>query len=168
MTSNNGDKELVPLNGRHLPHGFSDDVVARALGLIQSTRSMAEAQSLLDKEMRAAGAELVPDYKTLWMWARQHQDVIQTIQTDRKRDMVAVAGDVAMAWGQRSLEAAEAKDEKGRYEVSHRESAYHYGIAMQRRTDWERAGQASTVIPIQLNVSSGGQAAANPWSKDKD
>ena len=29
---------------------------------------------------------------------------------------------------------------------------YHYGIAMQRRTDWEKAGQSAPTMNVQFNL----------------
>lgn len=151
--------ELEPVNGRHLPHGFSDDVVERALTLMLETQSIHQAQRYLEQEMLAQDKNaLVPAYDTFLMWARQREGVNHAIHADRKRDMVAVSSDAAMAWGQRSLEAAQAKDENGKYVVTHRESAYHYGIAMQRRTDWESAGSKGNQLNVQFNLTSGGQS----------
>lgn len=158
MVTDNGDKELVPLDGRSLPHGFPDDVVSRAIQLMWECPSVYLAWCQLEREMLAAEKDvLVPAYDTLLMWARQQEDVIPAIHGDRKRDMVVVSSDAAMEWGKRSLEAAQARDEKGRYEVSHRESAYHYGIAMQRRTDWDKTGQVGQVQAVQFNVTVGGK-----------
>ena len=146
--------ELVPTNGRHLPHGFPDWVVERAVVLMLETTSVHQAQRILEREMLAKDwAALVPAYDTLLMWARQHKDVIPAIHGDRKRDMIAVSSDAAQAWGVRALEAATARDEHGKYAVSHRESAYHYGIAMQRRTDWDKTGQAGPSTAIQINIT---------------
>ncbi len=150
----NGNGDMVPVTGRHLSRGFPDDVVQRALVLMLETENIPQAQRQLEREMVAEnGDALVPAYDTLVMWARQSKDVITAIHADRKRDMVLVSSDAAMAWGVRSLEASQARDEKGRYEVSHRESAYHYGIAMQRRTDWDKVGQAGPTMNVQFNIT---------------
>ena len=160
----NGDKELVVRRrGTNGPNGgrpvvYPDETVRRALVYMQETGSPGSALHMLERELPV---EQVPSYTTLWDWARAHKDVIVAIrETEKKRDMVRMADDAASDATGRMIQALP--------NLSDSQIPVAYGIAMQRRTDWERAGQAGTVIPIQLNVSTGGQDRANPWSKDKD
>ena len=153
------NKELVPLNGKHLPYGFPEPIVQRALMYCLESKSVAIGHRRLKHELEGWGLP-VPDYHSVWLWAKQSEECYQAVTGDRKREMIALASDAASAASERFLRALPG--------LSDSQLPVAYGIAMQRRTDWERAGQVGTVIPIQLNVSAGGQAEANPWSKDKD
>ena len=156
----NGDKELVPLNGRHLPHGFPKDVVQRGLELMLESGSIHQAQLRLGAELRVRDERAIcPGWSTLLDWARENKDVIARIHADRKRDMVALGYDASMASGQRMLAAIP--------NLPDSQIAVPHGIVWQRQTELIKEGPA-VVQAIQLNVSAGGQAEANPWSKDKD
>ena len=156
----NGDKELVPLNGRHLPHGFPKDVVQRGLELMLESGSVHQAQLQLAREMLVGDKDaVIPAWTTMLGWARENKDVIERIHADRKRDMVALGYDASMASGQRMLAAIP--------NLPDSQIAVPHGIVWQRQTELIKEGPA-VVQAIQLNVSAGGQAEANPWSKDKD
>jgi len=143
MKPNGESRELVPTNGRHLPCGFPDDVVTRALALVVETGSVAEAWRVLQREMTEGEEGLVPDYKTVWMWARQHEDVIRHIQTNRKREMQAIASDVAVETADRALRALEGLSDGQVY--------VPYGIAMQRVTDLY-SDRGGPVAAVQFNL----------------
>ena len=154
------NKELVPLNGRHLPHGFPDDVVQRGLELMLELGSVHQAQLQLAREMLVGDKDaVVPAWTTMLGWARENKDVIERIHADRKRDMVALGYDASIASGQRMLAAIP--------NLPDSQIAVPHGIVWQRQTELIKEGPAM-VQAIQLNVSTGGQGAANPWSKDKD
>lgn len=136
--------ELVP-NGRHLPHGFSDDVVSRGLVLMQETLSVHTAQLRLEAEMKAEDKDaLCPAWDTMLMWARQHKDVIQGIHGDRKRDMVALGFDASMASGQRMLKAIP--------NLPDSQVAVPHGIVWQRQTDLLK-DETGNVQAIQINIT---------------
>ena len=160
--TDNGDREMVPLNGRSLPHGFSDDVVQRALTYSMLTGSVAQGWRMLRREMEREGAEVIPTYTGIWDWVRASEECYRAVGGGNKREMVAISEDAARSWGERMLESAESD------KLAPTQVGINYGIAMQRRTDWERSGQAGNIMALQLNVSTGGKDADNPWSKDKD
>lgn len=144
--SDDGDKELVPINGNSLPHGFSDSTVKRAITLMLGCRSVAQAHRLLRIELEAQDRP-VPVYETLWLWARQSEECYQALTSESKRELVAISTDAARAWGANMIELADS--EAG---IKPTEVGINYGIAMQRRTDWENAGRGSSVtVPIQIN-----------------
>lgn len=151
--------ELVPQNGkgvvlggRGLPHGYPFDVVGLALVCCLETRSVAEGHRKLRRELEVHG-QAAPDVRTVLNWVRASEQCYSAVTGSDKREMVALASDAARSWALRSLEAADARNWDGKYAVSHRESAYHYGIAMQRRTDWDRVGQAGPSTAIQINIT---------------
>ena len=135
--------ELVPTaaNGHNLPDGFPKWVRDRALLLCETTGSVAAAQRQLAQEMEGTGLP-APSYQGMWIWARQVKSVIALMSKDRKEEMVASATDVAAEAAERMLEAFP-KLSPGQMPVA-------YGIAMQRRTDWERPGGAGGVN-VQFN-----------------
>lgn len=157
---NNGDKELVPLNGKHLPYGFPDSVVKQALIYCRESESVALGWRRLTALLESGGMKHIPGYQRVWEWVKEDKECYDAVLSPNKRKMVAISEDVAEIAAERFIQALP--------NLSDSQAAVPYGIAMQKRTEWERVGQPGTVIPIQLNVSAGGQAAANPWSKDKD
>lgn len=137
--------ELVPTNGRHLPHGFSDEVVQRSLELILESGSIHLAQLALERELRAEDKDaIVPAWSTLCEWARAHEDVISHVHRDRKRDMVALGFDASMASGQRMLQALP--------NLPDSQIAVPHGIIWQRQTDLLKDGPAN-VQAIQINIT---------------
>ena len=138
------DKDVVPLNGRHLPHGFPDDVVQRGLVLMQETLSVHTAQLQLEAELKAGNPEaLTPAWDTMLGWAREHKDVIQGIHGDRKRDMVALGFDASMASGQRMLKVLP--------NLPDSQVAVPHGIVWQRQTDLLK-DQAGPTLNVQFNL----------------
>ena len=144
--------ELVP-NGRHLPHGFPDDVVQRALELMLESGSIHLAQQQLEREMvQEDKTAVVPAWSTMCEWARADDDVISQIHRDRKRDMVALGFDASIASGQRMLAALP--------NLPDSQIAVPHGIIWQRQTDLLKDG-AANVQAIQINVTDGkGQAVS--------
>ena len=59
--------------------------------------------------------------------------------------MVALASDVASAASQRMIQALP--------NLSDSQMPVAYGIAMQRRTDWDKVGQAGPSTAIQINIT---------------
>ena len=135
-------KELVPVNG-HRPRLYKDETVARALVLAMETSSILHAHSLLAVEMKAQGMS-VPDYSTVTRWVQADKDVMANMQGQEKRNMVALSSDVAQAMGERMIDTAD--------QLSPSQMPVAYGIAMQRRTDWERPGGAGNTMAVQFNL----------------
>ena len=143
--------DLVHQNGKHLPYGFPDPIVQRALMYCLESRSVAIGHRRLKHELEGWGLPC-PDYHSVWNWTKQSEECYQAVTGSDKREMIALTSDAARSWALRSLEAADARNEDGKYSVSHRESAYHFGIAMQRRTDWDKTGQSGPTMNVQFNL----------------
>lgn len=139
------DRAIEPVNGRNLPDGFPKWVRDRALLLCETTGSVAAAQRQLAAEMVDSGLP-APSYKGMWIWARQYKDVISLLSKDRKEEMVATATDVAAEAAGCFLEALP--------KLSPSQMPVAYGIAMQRRTDWESAGNKGNQLNVQFNLVS--------------
>lgn len=135
--------ELEPINGRNLPDGFPKWVRDRALLLCETTGSVAAAQRQLAVEMVDSGLP-APSYKGMWIWARQRKGVIALMSKDRKEEMVATATDVAAEAASCFLEALP--------KLSPSQMPVAYGIAMQRRTDWERPAGGGSQLNVQFNL----------------
>lgn len=159
MTPDNGDKELVPLNGKHLPYGFPDSVVKQALIYCRESESVALGWRRLKAELELGGM-IVPDYHTVWQWARADEECYTAVTGSKKREYVSMCADVTELTTERLIKALPG--------LSDSQMPIVWGIAEDKLQGWHKVGQPGTVIPIQLNVSAGGQAEANPWSKDKD
>ena len=140
---------LVPVNGRHLPHGFSDEVVQRSLELILESGSIHLAQLQLEQELRAQDKDVVvPAWSTLCEWARAHEDVISHVHRDRKRDLMALGFDACMVSGQRMLKALP--------ELSDSQVAVPHGIVWDKQIALLKDGSApQTAIQINITDSKG-------------
>lgn len=121
------------------PRIFDDEVVKRALSLMLSTNSVRQAYEILKEEM-----EQPPAYKTLTQWGRTNAEVLEAIHRSRKDQMIAVASDVAEAYGERMLSVVD--------ELSPSQIPVAYGISMQRRTDWENIGSKGNQMNVQFNL----------------
>lgn len=146
--SDNGDKELVPLNGKHLPYGFPDSVVKRALVYCQESESVALGHRRLRAELELGGMPC-PEYETVWLWCKQDKECYEAVTGPRKREMVALSSEVASEAAGRMIQALP--------RLSDSQIPVAYGIAMQRRTDWDKVGQAGSVQAVQFNVTVGGK-----------
>lgn len=146
MNTDIESKALEPVNGNALPHGFPDSTVQRAIELMLGAQSVREAHRMLKRELE--GQELpVPDYTTLWLWARQSEECYQSLLHETKRDLVAVSTDAAMAWGANMVELAD--NPQG---LKPTEIGINYGIAMDKRTAWENAGSKAPQMAVQFNL----------------
>lgn len=146
----NGD--VVPAGGRCLPHGYPESIVQRALMYCMESQSVAAGHRRLKAELEGWGLTPIPDTHSVWEWVKQSEECLSAVTRADKREMIALTSDAARAWALRAVEAAEARHEDGSYVVLHRESAYHHGIAMQRRTDWDKVGQAGPTVAVQFNL----------------
>ena len=135
--------ELVPLNGKHLPYGFPDSVVKRALMYCQESQSVALGWRRLKAELEI-GKMPVPTYQTIWAWARESEECYEAVIGPKKREMVALSSEVASEAAQRMLEALP--------KLHDSQLPVAYGIAMQRRTDWDKVGQAGPQVAVQFNL----------------
>lgn len=133
------------------PRIFDDALVTRAVELVIASGSIAQAHHTLEEELTAAG-QPVPGYETVRSWANQSKEAMELVYADTKREMLAIASDAARAWGQRAVEAAVALKEDGSYAVPHGQVMVPYGIAMQRRTDWESTGNKGNQLNVQFNL----------------
>ena len=133
------------------PRTFDDATVERAVELVIATSSIARAHHTLEEEMEAVGRE-APGYESVRFWANKSKEAMELVHTDNKKEMVAIASDAARAWGQRAVEAAVAVKEDGSYAVPHGQVMVPYGIAMQRRTDWENTGSKGNQMNVQFNL----------------
>lgn len=137
--------DLVPQNGRHLPHGFSREIVQRGLELMLESASVHQAQLQLEVELKAEDGDAVtPAWETMLGWAKQDKDVIAVIHGDRKRDMVALGFDASMASGKRMLAALP--------NLPDSQIAVPHGIVWQRQTDLLR-DQVGPSTAIQINIT---------------
>ena len=136
--------ELVPANGKHLPYGFPEPIVQRALMYCLESKSVAIGHRRLKHELEGWGLP-VPDYHSVWLWSRQSEECYQAVTSDKKRDMVALSSDVAETYASRMLDAAP--------NLHDSQIPVAYGIAMQRRTDWDKTGQAGPSTAIQINIT---------------
>lgn len=144
--SANGELKPVPLVGQ--APGYPAEIVQRALELVEERGVMFQGYKALVREMADQGL-VAPDYSTVWHWVREREDVMSRIQATEKREMVGLSQEVAVAASGRMLEALP--------ELSHSQIPVAYGIAMQRRTDWENAGSKAPQMAVQFNFVRRGQ-----------
>jgi hypothetical protein len=128
---------------------FDDAVVERAVELVIGSGSIHQAHRELVEEMEG---QRTPCFESVRSWANQSKEAMDIVHADNKREMVAIASDAARAWGHRAVEAAVAVKEDGTYVVPHGQVMVPYGIAMQRRTDWENTGNKGNVMNFQYNL----------------
>ena len=137
--------DVVPMNGRHLSHGFPDGVVQRGLELMLESASIHRAQLQLQVELRAEDKDAVcPAWSTMMEWAREDKDVIARIHSDRKRDMVALGFDASMASGQRMLDVIPSLPDS--------QVAVPHGIIWQRQTDLLKE-EHGVIQAVQINIT---------------
>lgn len=140
--------ELVPKNGKHLPYGFPDSIKQRAIMFCMESQSVALGHRRLKHELERWGLE-IPDYHSVWNWARESEECYQAVTGPKKREMIAISSDAALMAAERLIQAIP--------NLSDGQAAVPYGIAMQRRTDWDKTDQAGVTTAIQINITSGGK-----------
>lgn len=115
----------------------------RALELVAEHGGVYRGSKALAAELAVQGKK-GPAYSTIWQWVADREDVIARLDTHEKRKMTVISGEVAMDAAERMLEALPGLSD-GQVPVA-------YGIAMQRRTDWESAGNKTPQMAVQFNL----------------
>ncbi len=143
-SSSDGNRSVVPLAFHHFPRDYDQETYHRALTLIEETGNIARAHRTLKAELEAKGKPL-PSYDTLWRWAEKSKDLLDKVRADKREEIVAVSGEVALAM-------ADALLESGYETINPSQLAILYGIAMQRRTEWDKTGNKSgNPVNVQFN-----------------
>lgn len=132
----------VPRDGRG-PPCYPKEIVERALTLMEEHRSVYGAYTALKAEMAEDGF-LGPGYTAMWRWAQERETLLDRLQVSRKDQLVAVASEVAAEAAGRMLEALP--------KLSDSQIPVAYGIAMQRRTDWEKTASSGNQMNVQFNL----------------
>ena len=103
---------------------YSDDAVTLALSVILNGGSIRQACKAVGDQFGRR-----PDVHTVHNWAQRNAEAFAKLQPEKRREWETLAGQVYEAWAHRALEAAEARDENGKYIVSHTQAMVPYGIA---------------------------------------
>ena len=133
--------ELVSLE-RRVPT-WPKEIVERAFELMDEHRSVHAAQIALAEEMADKGLK-GPGYTCLWKWAQERTEILETLQGDRKAQLVAVTSEVAMKAAERMLTAIDG--------ISDSQAGVYYGIAMDKRIGWESTGGKGNQLNVQFNL----------------
>jgi hypothetical protein len=134
---------LVPLPLNVLGPSHSPETVTRALTLVEEHGGVYRGYKALAAEFEARGIR-GPAYSTIWKWVSEREEVISRIDTHEKRKMSAISGEVAVDAAERMLEALP--------NLSDSQIPVAYGIAMQKRTEWENAGSKVPAVAVQFNL----------------
>lgn len=135
--------ELKPVLFDRMYPSYPREIVERALTLMEECGSVHAAGQALKEEMAAEKLK-APGYSTLWRWARERDTLLERLHGGRKDQLVAVASEVATEAAGRMLEALP--------KLSDSQIPVAYGIAMQRRTDWENTGSKQNQMNVQFNL----------------
>lgn len=122
---------------------YPREIVERALELMDICGTVHAAHVALKAEMAEKGMK-GPSYNALWRWAQEKDTLLERLQGGRKEQLVAVASEVAMRASERMLTALDG--------ISDSQVPVAYGIAMQRRTDWEKANSQGNQMNVQFNL----------------
>ncbi len=148
MSDNGRDNKPVPYH--HPVRGFDHETYQRALELMEETGNVARAWR---RDLRAELAPLdkpVPSaHDTLWLWAKKQDDLITRIRADKREEIIAISGEVAIATAEGFLETYS--------DLYPYQRALVYGIAMDKRTNWESAGKKANMLNVQFNLVTRGQ-----------
>lgn len=134
---------LVPLPRVNAGPTYPVEVVERAYELMDEHRSVHAAQIALAAELEEKGFK-APGYNCLWRWADERQEILEHLTAGRKDQLVAVTSEVAMKAAERMLTALDG--------ISDSQMPVAYGIAMQKRTEWESTGGKSNQLNVQFNL----------------
>ncbi len=136
----------LPLVGQAPMYGR--EIVTRAIELVDEHGGVYRGYKALSAELEARGVK-GPAYSTIWGWVSEREDVISRLDTYEKRKMVVISSEVAVDAAERMLEALP--------NLSDGQVPVAYGIAMQRRTDWENAGSKAPPVAVQFNLVTRGR-----------
>ena len=103
---------------------YPDDAVVLALAVIQDGGSIRQACKAVGEQYGRR-----PDVHTVHNWTQSSAEAFAKLQPEKRREWETLAGRVFETWANRALEAAAAKDENGKYVVSHTQAMVPYGIA---------------------------------------
>ncbi len=103
---------------------YPDDPVTLARSVILNGGSIRQACKTVGDQFGRR-----PDVHTVHNWAQRNAEAFAKLQPEKRREWETLAGQVYEAWALRALEAAEARDEFGKYIVSHTQALVPYGIA---------------------------------------
>ncbi len=139
--------KITPGVYRQFPRDFDQATYRRALELIEEYVNVARAHRMLRIELEAKGKP-VPSYATCYTWAEKSKGMLGKLRADKTEEIIAVSGEVALAMSDALLES--------QYEeISPSQLAILYGIAMQRRTEWDKTGRGSgKQVNVQFNFYS--------------
>jgi hypothetical protein len=121
---------------------YPREIVERALELMEECRSVHAAMQALKVELEAKGFE-GPGYTTMWRWAQERETLLDRLQVSRKDQLITVSSEVALKASERMLTALDG--------ISDSQVPVAYGIAMQKRTEWENTGSKSNQMNVQFN-----------------
>ena len=139
-----GNGKITPGRYHHFPRDFDQETYRRALELIEESVNVARAHRALRVELEAKGKP-VPSYATCYQWAAKSKGLLEKLRADKTEEIIAVSGEVALAMSDALLES-------GYEAVSPSQLAILYGIAMQRRTEWDKTGNKSgNLVNVQFN-----------------
>ncbi len=137
--------KITPGRYHHFPRDFDQDTYRRALELIEESVNVARAHRALKAELELKGKP-VPSYATCYQWAAKSKDLLDKLREDKREEIIAISGEVALAMSDALLES-------GYEAISPSQLAILYGIAMQRRTEWDKAGgSGGTLVNVQFNL----------------
>lgn len=133
---------LVPIPRVNHAPTYPIEIVERAYELMDEHRSVHQAQIALSAELGEKGLK-GPTYSCLWHWAGEREEILKSLQADRKEQLIAVTGEVAMKSAERMLTALDG--------ISDSQAGVYYGIAMDKRTNWENTGNKGNQFNVQFN-----------------
>ncbi len=135
--------ELVPMQLEGRAPTYPKKVVERALTLMEECRSVHAATIALNEELATEGFT-GPGYSTMWRWAQERETLLDRLQVSRKDQLITVASEVALKASERMLTALDG--------ISDSQVPVAYGIAMQKRTEWENSGKGQNQMNVQFNL----------------
>ena len=139
-----GNGKITPGRYHHFPRDFDQETYRRALELIEESVNVARAHRALRVELEAKGKP-VPSYATCYQWAAKSKGLLEKLRADKTEEIIAVSGEVALAMSDALLES-------GYEAISPSQLAILYGIAMQRRSEWDKTGnKAGNAVNVQFN-----------------
>ena len=139
--------KITPGLYHHFPRDFDQETYRRALELIEEYVNVARAHRVLKVELEAKDKP-VPSYATCYQWAAKSKGLLEKLRADKTEEIIAVSGEVALAMSDALLES-------GYEAISPSQLAILYGIAMQRRTEWDKTGHGTgKQVNVQFNFYS--------------